>query len=42
VGRDLPDTGGYTSMHQEGGIVLGTGGDNSNWSVGYGLRPIAK
>ncbi len=30
----LPDIGGYTPMHQEGGIVLGTGGDNSNWSVG--------
>jgi hypothetical protein len=30
----LPDTGGYTPMHQEGAVVLGTGGDNSNWSVG--------
>ena len=30
----LPDEGGYTPMHQEGGIVLGTGGDNSNWSIG--------
>lgn len=30
----LPDVGGYTPMHQEGAIVLGTGGDNSNWSVG--------
>jgi hypothetical protein len=30
----LPDTGGYTPMHQEGAIVLGTGGDNSNASVG--------
>jgi non-reducing end alpha-L-arabinofuranosidase len=30
----LPDIGGYTPMHQEGGIVLGTGGDNSNGSVG--------
>ena len=30
----LPDAGGYTPMHQEGAIVLGTGGDNSNWSVG--------
>ncbi|HEY1920174.1 MAG TPA: arabinofuranosidase catalytic domain-containing protein [Streptosporangiaceae bacterium] len=30
----LPDIGGYTPMHQEGAIVLGTGGDNSNWSVG--------
>ena len=30
----LPTSGGYTPMSQEGGIVLGTGGDNSNWSVG--------
>ncbi|MBV9447687.1 MAG: ricin-type beta-trefoil lectin domain protein, partial [Streptosporangiaceae bacterium] len=30
----LPNTGGYTPMHQEGAIVLGTGGDNSNASVG--------
>ena len=29
----LPD-GGYRPMHQEGSIVLGTGGDNSNWSIG--------
>jgi hypothetical protein len=27
-------SGGYTPMHQEGSIVLGTGGDNSNASVG--------
>lgn len=26
--------GGYSPMHQEGAIVLGTGGDNSNLSVG--------
>jgi non-reducing end alpha-L-arabinofuranosidase len=26
--------GGYTPMHQEGSIVMGTGGDNSNASVG--------
>src|SRR5206468_1589731 len=25
---------GYTPMHQEGSIVLGTGGDNSNGSIG--------
>jgi hypothetical protein len=25
---------GYIPMHQEGGIVLGVGGDNSNWSAG--------
>jgi hypothetical protein len=25
---------GYTPMHQEGAIVLGTGGDNSNYAVG--------
>jgi hypothetical protein len=30
----LPNRGGYVAMHQEGGIVLGTGGDNSNGSVG--------
>jgi hypothetical protein len=30
----LPTIGGYAPMHQEGAIVLGTGGDNSNWSVG--------
>jgi len=27
-------SGGYTPMSLEGGIVLGTGGDNSDWSVG--------
>jgi len=25
---------GYAPMHQEGAIVLGTGGDNSHWSIG--------
>jgi hypothetical protein len=32
----LPSGGyqGYTPMSQEGGIVLGVGGDNSNWSAG--------
>ena len=30
----LPNLGGYTPMHQEGAIVLGTGGDNSNQSDG--------
>jgi hypothetical protein len=29
-----PNLGGYSPMHQEGAIVLGTGGDNSNSSVG--------
>jgi non-reducing end alpha-L-arabinofuranosidase len=29
-----PNLGGYAPMHQEGAIVLGTGGDNSNGSVG--------
>jgi hypothetical protein len=29
-----PNRGGYSPMHQEGAIVLGTGGDNSNGSVG--------
>jgi non-reducing end alpha-L-arabinofuranosidase len=30
----LPNLGGYTPMHLEGAIVLGTGGDDSNGSVG--------
>ncbi|QMU71236.1 alpha-L-arabinofuranosidase B [Streptacidiphilus sp. P02-A3a] len=30
----LPTTGGYIPMHQEGAIVLGTGGDDSNSSAG--------
>ncbi len=30
----LPTRGGYKPMHQEGGIILGTGGDNSNWNRG--------
>jgi non-reducing end alpha-L-arabinofuranosidase len=30
----LPDLGGYAPMHQEGAIVLGTGGDDSDGSVG--------
>jgi len=30
----LPDLSGYAPMHQEGAIVLGTGGDNSKSSVG--------
>ncbi|WP_030655718.1 MULTISPECIES: alpha-L-arabinofuranosidase B [Streptomyces] len=29
-----PTAGGYSPMHQEGAIVLGTGGDNSNGSIG--------
>jgi hypothetical protein len=29
-----PNLGGYAPMHQEGAIVLGTGGDNSHSSVG--------
>ncbi|MGW5280193.1 alpha-L-arabinofuranosidase B [Streptomyces collinus] len=29
-----PTAGGYAPMHQEGAIVLGTGGDNSNGSIG--------
>jgi hypothetical protein len=29
-----PTVGGYMPMHQEGAIVLGTGGDNSNGSIG--------
>lgn len=30
----LPNRGGYAPMQQEGGIILGTGGDNSNWNRG--------
>ncbi|MFG3280414.1 arabinofuranosidase catalytic domain-containing protein [Streptomyces sp. NPDC048111] len=30
----LPNRGGYRPMQQEGGIILGTGGDNSNWNRG--------
>ena len=30
----LPDRGGYRPLQQEGAIVLGTGGDNSNSSIG--------
>ncbi|MDQ0809087.1 hypothetical protein QFZ63_000801 [Streptomyces sp. B3I7] len=30
----LPTRGGYKPMQQEGGIILGTGGDNSNWNMG--------
>ena len=30
----LPTQGGYQPMHQEGGIILGTGGDNSNRNMG--------
>jgi non-reducing end alpha-L-arabinofuranosidase len=30
----LPDLGGYAPMNQEGAIILGTGGDNSNSSAG--------
>jgi non-reducing end alpha-L-arabinofuranosidase len=29
-----PEPSGYSPMHQEGAIVLGTGGDNSNGSIG--------
>ncbi|BEP15677.1 hypothetical protein acdb102_39880 [Acidothermaceae bacterium B102] len=30
----LPTTSGYKPMHQEGGIILGIGGDNSNRNMG--------
>jgi hypothetical protein len=30
----LPNRGGYIPMHQEGSIILGTGGDNSNRNMG--------
>ena len=29
-----PSSGGYSPMHQEGAIVLGTGGEDSNGSIG--------
>ncbi|HXT93170.1 MAG TPA: arabinofuranosidase catalytic domain-containing protein [Trebonia sp.] len=31
----LPDLGGYVPLQQEGAIILGTGGDNSNQSSGF-------
>ena len=31
----LPDLGGYVPLAQEGAIILGTGGDNSNQSSGF-------
>jgi non-reducing end alpha-L-arabinofuranosidase len=31
----LPDLGGYIPLKQEGAIILGTGGDNSNHSSGF-------
>lgn len=34
----LPDIGGYTPMHAEGSVLLGTGGDNSNGPTGSALR----
>ncbi|HEU5428655.1 MAG TPA: alpha-L-arabinofuranosidase B [Actinocrinis sp.] len=33
-GEPTVNGGGYSPMHQEGAIVLGTGGDNSNTSIG--------
>jgi hypothetical protein len=36
----LPDIGGYTPMHQEGAVILGTGGDNSNESDGSFLEGV--
>ncbi|MCX3058976.1 alpha-L-arabinofuranosidase B [Streptomyces beihaiensis] len=33
-GEPTVNGGGYSPMHQEGAIVLGTGGDNSNGSIG--------
>ena len=36
----LPDIGGYTPMHQEGAVLLGTGGDNSNGSDGTFLEGV--
>jgi hypothetical protein len=37
----LPDIGGYTPMHQEGAVILGTGGDNSNESDGAFFEGVA-
>ncbi len=34
----LPTQGGYIPMHKEGGIVLGSGGDNSNGDTGAWLE----
>jgi non-reducing end alpha-L-arabinofuranosidase len=31
----LPDLGGYVPLKQEGSVILGTGGDNSNQSSGF-------
>ena len=31
----IPLPKGYQPMRQEGAIILGTGGDNSNWATGY-------
>ena len=36
----LPDIGGYTPMHQEGAVLLGTGGDDSNGSDGTFLEGV--
>lgn len=31
----IPLPKGYQPMQQEGAIILGIGGDNSNWATGY-------
>src|SRR5207253_10718154 len=36
----LPTQGGYIPMHQEGAIILGIGGDNSNSSAGDSLEGV--
>jgi hypothetical protein len=36
----LPDIGGYAPMHQEGSVLLGTGGDDSNGSDGDFLEGV--
>ena len=33
--RTIPLPKGYRPMQQEGAIILGIGGDNSNWARGY-------
>jgi hypothetical protein len=36
----IPLPSGYQPMRQEGAIILGTGGDNSNWATGYFFEAV--
>lgn len=36
----IPLPKGYQPMRQEGAIILGTGGDNSNWATGYFFEAV--